>query len=209
MFTNRTDAGRLLAMQMRKYRGVSGVVLAIPRGGIPVACEVAGMLQLPLDLLFVKKIGHPLNKELAIGAAGLEGAIIESGIDVSSYYIQEEVLAIRGRLKQMRSRLMGERKPLSLENKTVFIIDDGIATGHTIQSAVLLVQQQHPSRIVVATPVASSSALEKLRPLVSEVVTVLAPVHFGSVGSFYHDFTQVSDEEVAAALSQSERKVEG
>lgn len=200
MFSNRAEGGKLLASRLEKYRNTHAVVMAVPRGGVPVASEIAKALQLPLDLVFVKKIGHPLNKELAIGAVGLFESLIEPGSDVSPLYIQQEILAMRQRLAHMRTKFMGCRKPVDIRDRPVIVVDDGIATGNTLLATVKMLQKQHPLRIIIAVPVASRSSLKQLEPFVDEVITVLTPERFSSVGLFYKDFTQVSDEQVASLM---------
>jgi predicted phosphoribosyltransferase len=174
----------------------------VPRGGVPVAFMVAERLKLPVDLVLTKKIGHPLNKEFAIGAASLTDHFVVERDDVSQGYVKEELTRIRSVLKDMYQRYMGGTVPLSLEGKTVIVVDDGIATGNTILGTVNLLRKSKPAKIVIAAPVASRSAVEKLEKEVDEVVVVFIPDFFSGVGAFYEDFSQVEEEEVMWCLSK-------
>lgn len=202
MFRDRSEAGRLLAEKLRKYQNVPGVLLAVPRGGVPVAYEVAKEFNLPLEIVLVKKIGHPLNKEYAIGAAGLKDMFVIPHENVTEFYIQNQVQKIRGRLQEMQKKFMGDKNPEDIQGKTVIIIDDGVATGNTLLATVQILRKQKPAKIVVAAPVVSRSAAYKLNKEVDELVAVLIPENFSGVGVFYEDFSQVSDEQVLEYLQK-------
>ena len=202
MFKDRTEAGQLLAARLRKFKDKPGVVLAVPRGGVPVAYVVARELGFPLELVLTKKIGHPMNKEYAIGAASLYDYFIIPDEKVSEEYVQNELSLIRTRLKEMYRKFMGEKEPEPLEGKTVIVVDDGVATGNTLLGTVSLLRKSRPARIVVAVPVASWQAVEKLSKEVDEVIAVLVPDEFYGVGAFYEDFQEVSDEEVLFYLDK-------
>lgn len=202
MFQNRIEAGFLLAAKLRKYKNDPGIVLAVPRGGIPVAYAVAKELGFPIEVILTKKIGHPMNKEYAIGAASLTDYFIIPHENISEEYIQQEVERIRIRLKEMYKRFMGDREPESLEGKTVIVIDDGIATGNTLMGTVNVLRKSKPGKIVIAVPVASKSAVNKLSSEVDELIALLIPEEFYGVGAFYEDFEQVSDEEVMLYLDK-------
>ncbi|PZR25523.1 MAG: phosphoribosyltransferase [Citrobacter freundii] len=202
MFKNRIEAGLLLGARLKKYANKDGVVLAVPRGGVPVAYVVAKELGLPIDIVLTKKIGHPENKEYAIGAASLNDHFVVQGIYVSDEYIEEELSGIRKRLREMQRRFMGTNEPESIEGKTVIVIDDGIATGNTMLATVKLLRKSRPRKIVVAVPVASRTAIRKLSGEVDEIITVECPEHFPGVGSFYEDFSQVSDIDVTFYLNR-------
>ena len=202
MFYDRVEAGSLLAAKLRKYRNEEGVVLAVPRGGVPVAFAVAKELGFPVEVILTKKIGHPLNREYAIGAASLTDYFIIPHQHVSEEYIQQEVAKVRLRLKEMYKRFMGDKEPENLEGKTVIVIDDGIATGNTLLGTVHVLRKSKPGKIIIAVPVASRAAVEKLSAEVDEVVAVLVPEEFYGVGAFYEDFEQVSDEEVMFYLDK-------
>ena len=196
MFRNRMEAGLMLAARLQKYKDKAGVILAVPRGGVPVAYAVAKELGLPVQLILTKKIGHPLNKEYAIGAAGLSDYFVIPHDNVTDDYIEEELTRIRTRLREMQKLFMGNKVPLSLEGKTVIVVDDGIATGNTLLGTINLLRKSKPGKIVIGVPVASGKAIEKLSEVADEVVAVLVPDEFYGVGAFYEDFQQVSDEEV-------------
>lgn len=202
MFRDRIEAGILLAEKLKKYKNDKGIVLAVPRGGIPVAYAVARELNFPIELVLTKKIGHPANKEYAIGAASLNDHFIVRHENVSEEYIQKELIVIRRRLKEMYRKFMGDREPESLEGKTIIVIDDGIATGNTLLGTVHVLRKSKPGKIVIAAPVASENAIEKLSGEVDEVVALLIPEIFYGVGAFYEDFRQVTDEEVMFYLDK-------
>lgn len=207
MFTNREEAGKLLANKLINYKDNKEVVIvAIPRGGVPVGFEIANKLNAPLEIVLSKKIGHPFNKEYAIGAVTLENSILSDGAkEVSPVYIYEETEQVRALLKQRHQLYYGENKPLSLKDKIVILVDDGIATGNTIISCIQLLQLQKPSKIVVALPVAPNSSLRKIReiPEVNKVICLSAPVNFQAVGQFYEEFDQVNDHEVVEILKKT------
>lgn len=202
MFRNRTEAGKLLAARLKKYQNQPGVVLAVPRGGVPVAYAVARELDLPLDLVLTKKIGHPANKEYAIGAVSLTDFFVIPHTGVSQSYVTAEIVLIRERLEKMYRRFMGEREPENIAGKTVIVIDDGIATGNTILATVGLLRKNKPARIVIAVPVAPRSVVHKLSEVVDEVIVITEPEEFYGVGAFYENFEQVSDEEVLYYLDK-------
>ena len=202
MFADRIDAGLLLAAKLRKYKNDPGVVLAVPRGGVPVAYAVAKELGFPIEIVLTKKVGHPFNKEYAIGAASLTDYFIIPHEHVSEEYIQKELKTIRIRLKEMNKKFMGDREPAKLEGKTVIVIDDGIATGNTISGTVHLLRKSKPGKIIIGVPVASRSAVLELSKEVDEVVALMIPEEFYGVGAFYEDFGDVSDEEVMFYLDK-------
>ncbi len=202
MFSDRTDAGLQLAAKLKKFRNDPGIVLAVPKGGIPVAFAVAKELGFPLDLVLTKKIGHPLNKEYAIGAASLTDHFVIPHEGVSPEYIETELQKIRVRLKEMYRRFMGDREPENLEGKTVLVIDDGIATGNTMLGTIQVLKKSKPGRIIIAAPVASAPAVARLSAEADEVITVYIPEEFYGVGAFYDDFHDVSEEEVLYYLDQ-------
>jgi len=202
MFRDRIEAGLLLAAKLKKYNNDPGIVLAVPRGGVPVAYVVARELGFPIEVILTKKIGHPMHKEYAIGAASLTDYFVLPHEDVTEEYIEQELLRVRSRLKEMYKRFMGDKEPENLEGKTVIVIDDGIATGNTILATVNVLRKSNPGKIVIGVPVASQSAVQKLSKEVDEVVAVMIPEQFYGVGAFYEDFEQVSDEEVMFYLDK-------
>lgn len=202
MFRDRLEAGFLLAEELQNYKNEPAVVLAVPRGGVPVAYAVALQLGLPVEIILTKKIGHPTNKEYAIGAASLTDHFVIPHDNVSEAYIQEELKNIRTRLAEMQTRFMGDKEPENLSGKTVIIIDDGIATGNTMLGTIRLLRKKNPGKIVIAVPVASENAVNKLSKEADDVVAVYIPHSFSGVGAFYEDFEQVSDIEVKFYLDK-------
>lgn len=192
----------MLIPKLRKYQNVSGVVLAVPRGGVPVAYEVAKELNIPLEVVLVKKLGHPFNKEYAIGAVGLYDSYVVPHEDVTEAYVDSEVRRVRTRLQEMKKKFMGDREPESIKGKTVIVVDDGIATGNTLLATIRILRKSNPAKVVVATPVASRSAAEKLKREVDEIITLYIPETFYGVGAFYEDFSQLTDEEVIDYLER-------
>jgi putative phosphoribosyl transferase len=202
MFFDRIHAGELLAAELKKYKNDPGVVLAVPRGGVPIAYMVAKKLDWPLDLLLTKKIGHPLNGEYAIGSVSLTDRLITPHEGVSQTYIDRETEKIRLRLREMYKKFMGDKEPVSIKNKTVIVIDDGMATGNTLMSTINMLRQGGPDKIIVAVPVASSSAYQKISNVVDEIICLLVPEYFAGVGAFYENFEQVTDDEVLYYLDK-------
>ena len=198
MFHDRIEAGLLLVKKLRKYKGENCVILGVPRGGIPVAYVIAT----ELDIILSRKIGHPMNKEYAIGAASLNDYFIEEEEYVSNEYIKEEVQAVQKRLNEMKLKFKGDKVDIELEGKTVIIVDDGIATGNTLLAAIRLLRKGKPDKIIVAVPVASNSAVEKISKEADEVITIIIPYDFHGVGQFYESFETVNDEEVTEYLNK-------
>lgn len=209
MFRDRIDAGHRLAEKLMKFKDENVVVLAIPRGGLPIGAIVAKTLNAPLDVVLTKKIGHPFNKEYAIGAVSLEGMILMDGIDVTKEYIEEETSRIRETLKLRRDQYYKQRSPMSIKKKTVVVIDDGIATGNTILATIDLIKKQEPNKIVVAVPVAPYLAIQKLKnnPNVDVVVCLDTPPDFRAVGQFYEKFDQVLDAEAIRILEEANTSI--
>jgi len=205
MFKDRTAAGRQLAAKLSAYKSEPGIILAIPRGGVPVAYDVAKELGFPLDIVLVKKIGHPRNKEYAIGAASLTDYIVTPHPEVTEAYIQHELVNIRRRLKTMREKFMTKHEPLNLSGKTVIIIDDGAATGRTLISTIGVIKKGKPGKVIAAVPVMSKDAVQAVRGVADEVITCLVPDDFFGVGAYYENFSEVSDEEVAYYLEKLEQ----
>lgn len=210
MFTNREDTGSLLAEKLIKFsNNKDAVIVAIPRGGVPVGYVVAKKLNLPLEIVLSKKIGYPSQKEYAIGAVTLKSRILsDAAINVSKIYIEEETERIREILKQRHKWYYDNKAPLKLKDLIVIIVDDGVATGNTLISSIKLIQQEQPSKIVVALPVAPPSALKRIEelPSVDEIICLLAPKDFRAVGQFYRDFNQVKDEVVIQLLKEANDK---
>lgn len=205
MFRNRKIAGLALAAKLEKFNSDQGIVLAVPRGGVPVGYEVARHLGLPLELILIKKLGHPNNKEYAIGAVGMTDRIVVPHDDVSPVYIETETERVRERLREMHRKFMGDTPPQNLKGKTVFVIDDGVATGTTLLTTVRMIRKQDPANIIIAVPVASRQAAQMLAAEVDDVIVLLMPEVFYGVGRFYEDFKQLTDEEVIDYLTRFNR----
>ena len=202
MFKDRKHAGILLASTLRTYKNDEDViVLAIPRGGIIAGDVIAKYLAAPLEILLVKKIGHPLNKECAIGAVSLDGRILPDSSDVSQEYIDSETKRIREKMRAQYQLFFGNRKPLDLKHKRVIIVDDGIATGNTLLMVIEVVKNADPDKIIVAVPVAPKDTITKLKSIVDEVVCLETPYPFHAVGTHYRHFPQVENETVVQLLN--------
>jgi putative phosphoribosyl transferase len=208
-FENRKDAGRKLAQALAEYRNLHPVVLALPRGGLPVAAEVAAALDAPLDLVLVRKVGVPSQPELAMGAVAdgevpsiirNEDIIELSGVDEREFeaVCKEELVEIERR----RKRYIGNRARAEVRGQVAIIIDDGIATGATTLAAIRAVRSQKPRELVLAVPVAPRDTIKKLQTEVDAIVCLDTPQDLGAIGWFYQDFRQVADDEVIAILSR-------
>ena len=204
---NRTEAGRLLAKKLKAFANCPDVlVLALPRGGVPVAFEVAMELNVPLDICLVRKLGVPSNPELAMGAIAMGGAIAINDEVVEWLGISREVIdKVTAKEKQeleRRDRLYrGNRPPPDVRQRTVILIDDGIATGSTLRAAIATLQQQKPKSIIVAAPVAPPSVCQELQREVDEVVCLNIPDRLYSISLWYEDFQQTTDQEVCDLLA--------
>ena len=209
-FHDRREAGRLLAERLAALAEQDPVVLALPRGGVPVAFEVARALRAPLDLVLVRKIGAPQHEEFAVGAV-VDGdppqvvrnePIIEM-LRVPESYIAEATARQVAEIARRRAAYLGGRPPLPVEGRTAIVVDDGIATGATVKAALRGLARSRPARLVLAVPVAPPEALDEIRPLVDELHCLLAPDPFRAVGLFYDDFSQTDDAEVVALLNEA------
>lgn len=203
IFQDRFDAAMKLIPLLAKYKNEEGVVLAVPRGGVPIGYYIAMEYNFPLEILLTKKIGHPGSSELAIGAVSLENEVIDDRHNVSDAYIEEQVQLIRKSLQDRYKKFMGDRKPMDLENKIVIIVDDGIATGNTILAAIKMIRAKRPKKIVVAVPVAPPRTAKVIEKEVDDFVCVSIPEAFFGVGQFYQDFSQVTDREVIQLLREA------
>jgi len=207
IFANRTQAGQRLAQQLGKYADRDDVlVLGAPRGGAPVAFEVAKALSAPLDVFMLRKLGVPGHEELAFGAIASGGVRIldqrtVQGLGISELDIERTTRAEKQELERREALYRKEHPPLDVVGMTVILVDDGIATGSTMLAAIRALRQMKPARVVVAVPVAPSHTCRKLEPEVDELVCLEMPTHFYGVGQFYMDFSQVSDAEVTKLLN--------
>ena len=217
-FHDRADAGRQLAASLTEYANRSDViVLGLPRGGVPVAYEVAVALTQPLDVFLVRKLGVPGHPELAMGAIAAGGIEILSEDLIQDLRIPHALVqqvAVRERLElERRDRVFrGDRPPPMIRDRTVILVDDGLATGSTMQAAIVALRQQKPAQIVVAVPVGAPDTCRRLSRMADRVVCLSMPEPFNAVGQWYDEFTQTSDEEVAhliAAATRSREKFRG
>ncbi len=209
IFTNRTEAGRQLARLLVKYANRPDViVLGVPRGGVPVAFEVAAALKAPLDIFVLRKLGVPGHEELAFGAIASRGVrVLDSdvikGLGLSQLDIELVTAEEKQELQRRERTYRGGRPALDLQGLIVILVDDGIATGSSIRAAIRAIRQMNPARVVIATPVAPASTCDRLRSEVDELVCAETPEYFYGVGQFYEDFSQVSDEEVKELLGRA------
>jgi putative phosphoribosyl transferase len=207
VFADRDEAGRLLAEQLAGMGLAVPLVVALPRGGVPVGAQIARLLDAPLDVAFVRKLGAPDEPELAIGAVAdgdapeivLNANVVEE-LGVSEEYIRSAAARELVAIGQRRQTYAAVRPGVEPSGHTVIVVDDGIATGMTMQAAVRNLRRRNPTRLIVAVPVASRDAVAMLRQEADDVVCLSAPRRFGSVGSFYRVFEQVSDADVAMLL---------
>jgi putative phosphoribosyl transferase len=211
-FRDRTEAGRHLAELLRDYAGRDDVVvLALPRGGVPVAYEVAKALGAPLDVFVVRKLGLPGHPELAMGAIATGGVLvldenIVRRLGINEAEIRRTVDAELRELERREAAYRGDRGPRELAGKTVILVDDGLATGATMRAAALAVRKYDPARIVVAVPVASEQTCNEFRDDVDDVICAVTPRPFHAVGLWYDDFSQTSDEEVRELLARANER---
>jgi predicted phosphoribosyltransferase len=213
-FRDRHEAGQLLARQLAHLRGREDViVLALPRGGVPVAFEIARELSVPLDVFVVRKLGVPWHPELAMGAIAGNGTEVLNGDVVTAYNIPPHVIRavaeregheLRRRLQQYR----GDRPFPDLGGRTVILVDDGLATGSSMRAAVSALKQEHPKAVVIAVPVAAAQTCQELREEVDAVVCLYTPPDFDAVGRWYEDFSQTTDEEVRNLLTHETTRLD-
>jgi putative phosphoribosyl transferase len=209
IFQDRTEAGHLLASALRQYAHRDDViVLALPRGGVPVGFEVARELAAPLDVFIVRKLGVPGQEELAIGAIASGGKRVLNSDIVDALAIPPETIdAITRReaveLERREREFRGDRPPLDIRGKTVILVDDGLATGSSMRAAISALRAKEPARIVVAVPVAAAATGNSLTPEVDEMICLYAPEEFYAVGEWYRDFRQIPDEEVRELLQRA------
>lgn len=210
IYADRREAGRALAQELTAYRGDhDAIVLALPRGGVPVAYEIARALHLPLDLMIVRKLGYPGQEELAIGAIASGGAVVYNEellhtTPLPRATIDAIIEREQAELARREAAYRGDRPPIDLRHATVILVDDGLATGSTMLAAVQAVHRQRPKRVIVAVPVAPPETIDVFRSVVDDIVCPATPARFGGVGKWYHDFTQTTDQEVRHLLQLAE-----
>jgi predicted phosphoribosyltransferase len=208
LFHDRTEAGQRLAQKLAHYAGRDDVlVLGLPRGGVPVAFEVARALGVPLDVFLVRKLGVPGREELAMGAIATGGVRVLNSDVVGPLAIPDEVIDAataeeQGELERRERAYRDDRPPPDVRGRTVILVDDGLATGSTMRAALAALRLQHPDQVVIAVPVGSAEACAELRGLADESMCLETPEPFRAVGLWYSDFSQTTDAEVTALLAQ-------
>ena len=207
-FANRHDAGRRLAAALTRVSMHDPLVVGLPRGGVPVAFEVARELGAPLDVVLVRKLGCPWHRELGVGALGEGGIQVRNRRLMRSIGVTDEELEEVARretieLERRHELYRGRREPLEVTDRTVIVVDDGLATGFTARAALEVLRRRGARRLVLAVPVAPPEAVRELSAVADEVVCLHAPAAFGAIGQFYDDFSQTSDEEVAELLTRA------
>ncbi len=208
-FSNRTEAGKLLAQKLKAYANLSDViVLALPRGGVPVGFEIAKELNIPFDVCVVRKLGIPHHKELAMGAIASNGVRVLNYDILSEWNIPDKIIdkVSAKELRELRRRehsYRDNRSVINVKNRTVILVDDGIATGSTMRAVIALMRQQKPKQIIVAVPVAPKSVCKELQTEVDKLVCLTMPEPFYAVGLWYENFPQTSDEQVHQLLEKS------
>ncbi|MFA5946609.1 MAG: phosphoribosyltransferase family protein [Patescibacteria group bacterium] len=204
-FADRNAAGFLLATSLEEYKDKPVVVFALPRGGVALGKIVAQHLHAPLDLLIPRKIGHPDNPEYAIASVSEKGKVIKNELEVSRIdpaWFEAEVERQRGEAARRRVKYLADRTPVDVKGKTAIIVDDGIATGLTMKAAIDEARAKEPSAVVLAVPVAPRDTIRELEKLVDRLIVLKRPLQFqGSIGFYYKNFSQVSDEEVIEMMS--------
>jgi predicted phosphoribosyltransferase/dienelactone hydrolase len=214
VFSDRREAGRLLAARLMDLEYQSPVILALPRGGVPVAAEIARALKAPLDLVLVRKIGAPMQAELAVGAV-VDGAehelVINEDIvrllDVPRSYIDAVCKTEIAEIERRRTRYFGGRRRADVAGRVAVIVDDGVATGSTMRAAIRATRRRKPTKLIVAVPVGAPETILELKPEADEVRCLLEPEGLGAIGLFYRDFSQVSDDEVKSLLDENARQM--
>lgn len=204
MFKDRLDAARQLSKALKKYEGQNPLILAIPRGAVPMSAWIADLLHGQMDVVLVRKLRAPLQPEVAIGAVDETGRAYLSPCaatpGIAPQYVKDEIKLQMKTLKARRQQYSQIRAPIPVQGRVVIVVDDGLATGATMMSALKAVRQHHPQRLVCAIPVASPDALSKIKPLADETVCLHAPEDFMAVAQFYQQFPQVDDAQVMASL---------
>lgn len=204
MFKDRLDAARQLSKALKKYEGQNPLILAIPRGAVPMSAWIADVLHGQMDVVLVRKLRAPLQPEVAIGAVDETGRAYLSPcaatLGIDPQYVKDEIKLQMKTLKARRQQYSQIRAPIPVQGRVVIVVDDGLATGATMMSALKAVRQHHPQRLVCAIPVASPDALSKIKPLADETVCLHAPEDFMAVAQFYQQFPQVDDAQVMASL---------
>ncbi|WP_340121649.1 phosphoribosyltransferase [Methylobacter svalbardensis] len=214
LFRDKTEAGRILADRLAAYANYPDtMVLALPRGGVPVAFEVAEALNLPLDIFVVRKLGLPGHEEFAIGAIASGGARVLNQdlirqLSLSDEIIEHIVAREQRELERRERTYRGQRPMLDVRDRTIIIIDDGLATGSSMRAAIAALRQKRPAKLIVAVPVGARMTCSELEALADEVICLETPENFSAVGLWYRDFSQTTDEEVIDLLERNRKNSE-
>ena len=206
-YTDRHQAGKILAEQLKEYtKKPNVIVLALPRGGVPVAYEIAQALSVPLDVLVARKLGVPWHEELAMGAIASGGTVIFNqeilkDLDITQEEIEQVILAEKKELERREKTYRGNRPKANFTDKIIILVDDGIATGATMRAAIKALRTHKPQKIIIAVPVAAKDTYEQMTPLVDQIVCPVTPKEFYAVGTWYEVFDQTTDEEVFSLLN--------
>jgi predicted phosphoribosyltransferase len=213
LFANRAEAGQMLAAQLRNLRDKDPIVLAVPRGGVAVAAEVARALDAPLDVFISRKLAAPGNDELAIGAVASDGTLVLDAalmreMNITQRYIQSEMERQRGEILRRLSLYRGQRPLPQLKGKTVIVVDDGVATGSTTMVTLRALRKQLPGKLILAVPVGPPDVIERLKGEADGVVCLAMPEQFWAVGQFFADWSQLSDLDVTEALNRRRAELE-
>jgi len=209
MYKDRSDAGAQLSLILKEYKNKEGVfILALPRGGVITGYEIACYLNAPLDVVIVRKIGFPGQPELGIGAVSETGTVVLNQFIISTYgvpndYIAREVSRQKEEISRRVKLYRRGKELLALDGKTIILVDDGVATGATMKAAINTLKEEKLTKLIVALPVAPPDIADELEKMVDEFVCIETPIDFTAVGAYYHDFTQVSDEEVVELLQKT------
>lgn len=213
LFENRSEAGRLLAERLTAFEGQAGaIVLGLPRGGLPVACEVAEALGLPLDVFTARKVGVPSHEELAMGAVASGGVRVRNEQIIEAFEVAEAEVARRFELvaadvQRHELRYRGNRPPVDVHGSVVILVDDGIATGATVRAAILALRALGVRRIVVAAPVAAADSVIALQHKADEVIALRTPARFLGVGAWYREFPEIEEDEVRTMLERAAERL--
>ncbi|MFN5182563.1 MAG: phosphoribosyltransferase [Bacteroidota bacterium] len=203
IIADRNEAGKLLAEKLLRYKNKDAIVLAIPRGGVPVGFVISKHLNLPLDLVMSKKISHPYNPEFAIGSVCNDTVVMDTHSEVPNEYIEKEIKRIKINLKEKYKAYTGTDLFSDVTGKIVILVDDGIATGNTVLATIKMLRGKEPSSIVVAVPLIPVDNIDKIKKVSDNLVFLFAPRYFHGVGAFYKNYTQIEDIEVKKLLEEN------
>lgn len=201
MFKNREEAANALSHKLRYLPREKLIILGIPRGGVVMAQIIAGQLSVPFDVVMTKKIGHPRNPELAVGAVSLDSEVAISKLAIPEKYFNEKAEEIRKLLRERYEKYTGRKDCNTWGGYTVVLVDDGIATGNTMMATIKLLKKQKPGKIIVAVPLAPPNIVKKISDAADEFIVLASPENFSAIGQFYEEFHQVNDDEVISLLN--------